>query len=101
MMPSPVKSAAAMATGRKSFGRGTWIGGRKGGAALAHAAAKRTAAAEAEFVRRARRLRRGIAYFFLSSIRTCFATALSVSKTPRPLGALASNVGSPLKLSCL
>lgn len=39
-------------------------------------------------------------YFFLSSISTCFATALSVSNTPSPFGALASNVGSPLKLSC-
>ena len=39
---------------------------------------------------------RGPGYFFRSSISTCFATAFSVSKTPTPVGAVASKVGSPL-----
>src|SRR5207253_2127144 len=38
-------------------------------------------------------------YFFFNSVRTSFATAFSVSKTPVPFIATASNVGSPLKLS--
>src|ERR1043166_1298947 len=37
--------------------------------------------------------------FFFSSVRTSFATAFSVSNTPVPFIATASNVGSPLKLS--
>ena len=38
-------------------------------------------------------------HFFFSSVRTSFATAFSVSKTPVPFIATASNVGSPLKFS--
>jgi hypothetical protein len=42
---------------------------------------------------------RGGTYFFFSSWRTSLATDLRVSKTPVPLMATASKVGSPLKLS--
>src|ERR1044071_3672238 len=38
-------------------------------------------------------------HFFFSSVSTSFATAFSVSNTPVPFIANASNVGSPLKLS--
>src|SRR4029079_1090402 len=38
-------------------------------------------------------------HFFFSSVSTSFATAFSVSNTPVPFIATASNVGSPLKLS--
>ena len=40
-------------------------------------------------------------YFFFSSVNTSLATAFSVSKTPVPAMATASNVGSPLKFSCV